>query len=108
MSDFKRCKKCGEYGWVNTHQCPPKWYVRHDWHDDGDETEIFATTPQEAAEKYAERSDAYGDYDIVNGSPAIVVVIEPLINQQHWFEVEGHPVPEYSAEPIKDSAPNQQ
>ena len=70
MSDYQRCTICGNYGWASSHQCPPLWDV-HDPDSHGD-LDFFSTVraidAQSAAEKYAEDTDAAGDYSCVGGS----------------------------------------
>lgn len=51
MSDYNRCKKCGNYGWMSTHTCPPAWECEYE--DCGSQI-VYAHDPESAAEKYAE------------------------------------------------------
>ena len=110
MSTFNTCEKCGKYDFVATHKCLPTWLVYHQgWHGNGPDPEweeasvIYARDAREAAEAYAEMSDGNGDYTIVGGSPATVLVRsrdddESLVK---CFEVEGEAVPSYRAREVK-------
>jgi hypothetical protein len=96
--------KCGEY--VSTegpHKCPPQWDV---WCPDNcegreDGLTVYACDAEEAAEKYAEECDSYGDYTIVGGAP-VTVVVSPL-GDEHTVKVfvEGESVPSYTGRVVE-------
>jgi hypothetical protein len=103
-----KCQRCG-YLFVlpqdrARHQCPPEWQV---WWPDGSEERCDARNfrawgAREAAEKYAQWTDAQGDYDIVGGNPTTVCVASPGKDEVVHFEVEGYTVPEYHATELKE------
>jgi hypothetical protein len=102
-----RCETCKEWVFFDSHRCPPKYQVRQVWPngDVDDWRDFYARDPEEAAEKWAERYDSYGDYTIVNGSSAIVDVMdeEETVTK---FEVTGESVPSYRAYEHKPSPPS--
>lgn len=64
--NYVRCAKCGEFGFSNTHECPPIWEARileTKWENDW--TEVHARDAEAAAEKFCEDYDCHGDYDII-------------------------------------------
>lgn len=103
MSD---CPKCGE--WVSgilPHRCQPLW---HAWEPDQAEREdaltIRACDAQAAAREYGERHDAQGDYSIVQGSEAMVLVARQGSASAEAFMVTGESVPKYSACPVREAS----
>lgn len=103
-----RCETCGKYFFFERdrkhHKCPPKWQV---WEDEGGDEDrrwsntIFADQAYEAAEKYAEQQDAYGDYTCIGGTPMTVFVASDEEATPVRFEVTGEAVPEYTARELK-------
>jgi hypothetical protein len=57
---------------------------------------FHAASPQEAAEKWAQVTDSYGDYGIVRGCDAIVVVCALDGTVTRWI-VQGETIPQYTA-----------
>jgi len=64
-SKFDKCTKCGEFGFIDTHRCPPTWLVS-DENSDGEWnywTRIYADDAEKASEKFSARRDAsQGEY----------------------------------------------
>jgi hypothetical protein len=96
------CLTCGEFKYTSYHKCSPKWYV---WQLDDperfDQRAVHAIDAQEAAEKWADQEDSYGDYWIVQGGNPIVCVQAasgcddaPI----EYLAVEGETVPQYHAQ----------
>lgn len=103
MSDeyaFDRCSTCGEWGFVRSHRCPPRWevYCPSQGDEPDDARDIFGSSAEEAVEKWAERHDSGGDYTIVGGSEETVMV-RKADSEDPWvaFVVTGETVPEYHA-----------
>lgn len=94
------CRKCGAFSvWQETHECPPIFAV---WCLDYDQTEddarrVHARTHEIAAEKWAERDDADGDYTIVRGTKVVVMVRKEGEETPKALMVEGESVPNYNA-----------
>lgn len=100
MSRFNPCPRCHEYCWDNACKCelfevgePFKGEVQ-DWR------EIYSKEAECAAEKYADVSDAEGDYTIIRGSDAEVWVRDCSGTITKW-QVSGESVPKYYAVEIK-------
>jgi hypothetical protein len=104
MSNYTRCKICGEYGWTDTHVCPPLWTVFEiTGHEIGYKRNIYAQGAEEAVEEYAEREDtesASGHFLDHGGKIGLFRQDEPA--DILMYEVEGQLVPEYAATAIKD------
>lgn len=77
----------------------PIWEV---WQDGGDPQEIQAADAEDAAERWADEDDAYGDYRIVGGSPADVHVSLAGSGVAQRIRVTGEAVRSYSAVAIED------
>lgn len=56
---FDRCPRCCNFGFLDSHVCPPLWYCSQypDFDKDTDLNETYATDEKEAAEKYSEKLD---------------------------------------------------
>ena len=97
------CNECRCYHEPGCHD--PMWLV---WCDDyggsvHDARKLRASTPEEAAEKWAEYEDAQSaDYLIVGGSDAIVSVTSDSRYEETRFIVTGESVPEYHAKIVDD------
>jgi hypothetical protein len=114
MSDFRRCPRCGDFGWFGSkhspdHRCKPVWECRLE--TDGDDwwDKVHATDQETAAEKFAERYDCEGgEYSIVGGRHGDCVVLvrkpadpdsdetDPQPEVTRW-SIEGEAVPTYRA-----------
>lgn len=107
--DYRECKICGEWSWSHRHKCAPRWlagtedeYNEHTAGHDSLRT-VHAHDPQEAAEKYSEKSDRDGEFFIARYAPIKVAVLrysdpEPEVN---WFEITVETIPEYHAGEIR-------
>ena len=103
LGEFDRCEICGEWGWLRSHKCPPKWKVvcfealafPETLHDEWET--IHASDASGAAEKYMARADRaiaeFTEYDVV-------VVQAWDGDEQKFFSVRGELVPEYTACPL--------
>lgn len=101
---FERCETCGQFGWIETHKCPPRWEV---WDTDSKREwaqTIYAGDAEEAAERWAHDEDAQGDYYIIGGSEAKVFVVREDGEdcEIKKFSICGESVPEYHATELKD------
>ena len=111
MRKFGRCETCGEYDFLETHRCPPCWYV---WEPDEGETmddgarRIYARDAEQAAERWAAREDwdsAEGAIAMGRSEPEICVATLGLEGKGvERFKLTGEMVPEYRAEPLKGKA----
>lgn len=97
----RQCPKCNCFVWqYGEHICPPRWYV---WCPEDGETQedsrpIYATNAEIAAILWAERSDCYGDYTILEGAtPLVHVAPEHNLDDVHHYRVSGESVPTYTA-----------
>lgn len=103
------CRDCGEIKWDH-HRCDPRWLV---WCPENGETEddartFYGMSPDRAVERWAAKSDARGDYEIVGGGEATVHVrlreqdqdraeFIRLPTDEMVFGVYGESVPSYHA-----------
>lgn len=110
MSQFF-CATCGEYKglYPEYHTCPTQWLVRDPYYE-GDEFDslgrkYYAHDAEEAARKWAERTDPDRSYALVRGNEITVYVkkYDDPDDLQQAFEVSGEMVAEYSARAVKDS-----
>jgi len=57
---------------------------------------VKALDHEDAAKAWAERDDSHGDYAIVSGNPATVIVAEDVDGSEEFkYEVYGEAVPSY-------------
>lgn len=97
------CGTCGEFAYAN-HACPPAWLI---WRPEHSETEddartVYGMSARYAVEKWAGDRDRNGDYDIVRGNEAIVMVRpSDLSAEAVRYSVMGESVPEYTAREAK-------
>ena len=101
MSDWNWCGECRCLHVDGVHH--PLWTV---WCPDYNEermdvSPVRAATAPLAAERWAEGDDSDGDYTIVGGSPATVLVARTGEEPTRWL-VSGETVAEYSAREIDD------
>ncbi len=60
---YDRCKKCNEWGWTDTHKCPPTWQLLYDdVHDPGEPVTVRGRNPTDVAIFYAEQNHGNWDY----------------------------------------------
>lgn len=95
---YERCKTCREWGYADSHKCPPIWEVRiyetkwqEDWH------EVHASDAERAAQKFAENYDCQGDYDIVKRGSTEVEVRKQGDDQIAHVDISAEAVPHYYA-----------
>ena len=72
MGKMNRCEKCGDYSFstdVLPHHCES--FIIFD--EDGEEHEIHASNEEDAALKYAERSNPENDYYLMEG-PVVITI----------------------------------
>jgi hypothetical protein len=97
------CDICGGYIYSSReHKCPPVFEVQEiEYHGEDEWEEIRAVDEQDAAEKYAEKSDCdSAEYSIVSGSDAEVWVRKKGDSEVKKFMVSGESVPTYHADEI--------
>jgi hypothetical protein len=98
VSDFGRCPRCGQYGFMNGHVCEPVWEAIHlfelEYADQVDcGKRVYARTPKEAAELFAENDDrASAEFTEIQ-----YIVIRDSAGVLHYFEVRGELEPVYTA-----------
>ena len=93
------CTVCGAYSVFEHHVCPPVfhvWCLDYD-HEEDDALKVRAHSVEEAAEKWAMRSDSDGDYTIVRGTEVVVMVRKEGEADAKALVVHGETVPHYSA-----------
>lgn len=96
MSDYGKCQRCGNYGFKDRHACPPPFQVRHESADEEDWRTFYALDAEQAATKWAENYDGYGDYTIAGGTEETVEVKSPDGTVKK-YKVAAEQVTEYSA-----------
>jgi len=98
--EFEQCPICGEFDFVSRHRCPPAWYVRIVEDDDryAEPMRVYARDTEEAAEKFGENWDSWGDYPLLSGEE-IAVLVSPCDqpDDEQGFIVTGEMIPEYRA-----------
>ena len=94
--NYDICPACLRFGNMNTHICPPEWYVRpEDW-EESDYKTVRADTAKEAACTYAE-------YDLADsatyGEGSWVVFVKAVLGPDRWqrFTVRMEMEPVFSA-----------
>jgi len=70
---YDRCETCGEFGWLDTHKCPPIFYFKHeDW--DLEPREVRAHSFSDAAEKFARiYNEDDGDYVLMDEDTEVII-----------------------------------
>ena len=105
MSDYQRCKICGEFGWTGAsairfghHQCPPLWEARlKDARWENEWTDVHALDAEQAASRFCQQHDSNGDYDIITNGEAEVEVRKPDSDKITLVEITAESVPTYYA-----------
>jgi len=105
MSEFRKCPKCGEYGFMASHTCKPVWHaVLLDTLDNADKDDLWqkvhAYGARDAAEVYAQNLDRA---DAIF-SEVQFVVVRAKDDQLSYWEVRSELDPVYTAEEHKDRA----
>lgn len=97
------CSICGRAMFDKEHTCPPAWRV---WDEDQGQTRedarlVYTTTPDSAAEAWAEHDDNdSAEYSIAKGTPTVVCVAREPDGPVEKFKVHGEYQPVYWAEPV--------
>lgn len=105
MSEFRKCPKCGEYGFMASHTCKPVWHaVLLDTLDDADKDELWqevhAYGARDAAEVYAQNLDRA---DAIF-SELQFVVVRAKDDQLSYWEVRSELDPVYTADELESLA----
>lgn len=96
-SVYAKCKECGQYGYVNSHRCPPLWEWRCDNNFGPDEWELVrGKDPEDAAVKAAELYDAE-DYSLVRGNRATIQIRDMTTKVVTAWDCYAESVPTYYA-----------
>lgn len=95
-----QCRTCGEFCILGRHRCDPLWKV---WmpecgQSEEDAVEVYAKSPDRAAEEFCQREDAKGDYDIIRSGEATVMLRSASGGPVFTARVRAESVPEYHAE----------
>jgi hypothetical protein len=93
---FERCAICKEYHWTDK-PCLPLFEVSWPEYDPDEWFLIRAASPSEAAEKWAGRFDAQGDYDIIYKGNAENVIVRDSNGETFHFDITAETVREYNA-----------
>jgi len=94
------CETCGNFMlFPNSHKCPPIFMVNEPEYDE-EWYKIRARSFESAAEKWADKTDAEGDYSIISGNETEVIVRNEA-GEIKKFKVFGESVPEYTATEIE-------
>lgn len=96
MSDFDKCERCGDYGWLNSHTCPPAFMVK--LKDDEDEAarQVYASDADRAAVRFCERYDSDFDHQIIEHREADLEVW-PVADEsaRQSIHIRAEMVPDY-------------
>ena len=97
MGTYGECSLCHEYGFTNTHRCPPRYEIiladlagepLEDW------TAVYARDGEQAAEKFCERHDlGQGEWSLDERD----VIVRDAAGAMTVYEVEAEMVPRYTA-----------
>lgn len=71
MSDFERCKECGDFDWLSKHKCHPIFYLTHEYW--GERKEIHAQDFYDAAMRFAKKYNENGDYALMDSTEKVVI-----------------------------------
>jgi len=94
---YDKCTICGEWGFNNSHVCPPVWETNIDDYDGDEWFPVYATDAEEATKKRAVKMDA-GDYGLLDGGRMDIAVRKQGETEAVMYECWGEAVPEYHAE----------
>lgn len=115
-TDYARCPNCKEYGWLNSHRCPPEWWCwqpdheidyKGNRHEDVEDfaSRIHASDARVAAEKYCHQADSgSGDYDIISNGGAVVRVQSVNGGAITEYDINAYSEPVYEAQLRKHEA----
>jgi hypothetical protein len=99
VTDYGRCPKCGEPGFLKgkfaDHRCKPLfWWRSNDRHDEDEWQEIHASDAEEAAQKAAALYDQDG-YSLLRGGHAEISIRDTLTGKVTRWHCKAEPVPQY-------------
>lgn len=106
---YDPCRICGEWGWTDTHKCPPRWDIYCP--ENGDEPDharsFYAIDAEAAAEKWAERYDEYDEPSIARQDFTPTVCVRRYGTDDVWerWTVSGEYVPQYYAREAEAPTP---
>ncbi len=101
MSDYRRCKTCGEFDFLNSHKCQPCYEASAPEAFGEDEWQkVYAYDEKEAAEKFAEEYDR-DEHDLMNGGDMEVWIRKPGEIEIFKFNCTGEAIPTYYAHKIE-------
>ena len=108
MRTYEKCKHCKEFAYLDTHRCPPKWWVVDLINGDfEDPYPAYSYDAEGAAEKTAEELDTE-DYSIAQGQERGIYAVYPdgtlasEINQScTYHQVHGEFTPDYSVSDLE-------
>jgi len=98
LDDFNRCKICGEWAWLSSHSCKPRWQIiRKDYDEEDDYENAYGHDAENAAIKYVEENFSYWEY------PEDIEVWIRKTEDDQWekFAIYVESVPSFSAERIE-------
>jgi hypothetical protein len=72
--EYDICKKCGVYGRVVTHGCPPEWEVRREDEGWDDWNPVHGLSEEDAAVEWCDRHDCENEYSILQNGEAVLFV----------------------------------
>jgi len=96
------CHICKEWMmFPESHKCSFEYEIWDEDHSGDDYIIIYADTPEEAGEKYADKYDSCGDYMIVGGSELEVKIRKKGEEDWKTYILSGEPVPQYRCDEKK-------
>ena len=99
--EYVKCTICGEFGFNDTHKCPPCWETQiEDCQAEDEWYPTYAINESEAATKRAEKYDEF-DHDLLDGEEITIRVREPGAATFKRFVCYGEAVPEYYAKEVE-------
>jgi len=94
--NYKRCKICGEFGWENSHKCPPIWEVNFPSYDEDHWFNYHAIDANSAATLAAEEYDIEY-HPLLNGEIIEAIVRKRGETKTVKFTCSGETVAKYRA-----------
>jgi hypothetical protein len=95
MSNFNKCRECGEWHYDNG-RCAPEYFVYHKEYMGDEATSVRAHSHEDAAIKYAEYYNQ-DDYPLMNDTAQVKVEKDGVIK---FFEVGAEPDIHYTSNEI--------
>lgn len=97
MSDYQMCRQCKEWGWTNSHRCPPAWEARLVGDGDDEWRDVHAYDAEAAAAKFCDLYDSDFEYSIVQSGEAEVEVRRLGEEEITLWDITAETVPQYNA-----------